>query len=271
MESIIQPAHLNTHLHAQYQEAEAFPHITLEHFINPEIAENALRAFPDITDAGWTHYMHYNEKKYGMRKREAIPPTLLEVIDALNGPETIAYLEKLTGIKGLLSDPTLEGGGIHQIATGGYLNIHTDFTTHPHHPRWRRRVNLLLYMNQDWHEDYGGYLEFWDKHMTHCFEKIAPQFNTAVIFNTDEDSFHGHPDPLNTPQGITRKSIALYYFTEEENPYTSSTNYQARPEDGIKSLLIYLDKKAIAAYSSIKRIFKINDDIADRILKYFKK
>ena len=77
-----------------------------------------------------------------------------------------------------------------------------------------RRVNLLLYLNKNWLDSYGGCLELWDKEMTKCVKKIKPEFNTMVIFNTNDFSNHGHPDPLNCPINLSRKSIATYYFSK---------------------------------------------------------
>jgi len=88
-----------------------------------------------------------------------------------------------------------------------------------------------------------------------------------VVFNTDEDSFHGLPEPLNCPEDITRKSLALYYFTEEANaPRKRATNYQPRPSDGLKSIWIWADKKAIALYNWLKGVLGINDDFISKML-----
>lgn len=249
-----------------YQQAEIFPHIVLDDFLDASELRDAVTVFPPLGPK-WIHYQHVNENKGGLNKRQFIPSQLLEIIDELNTPAFVAWLSELTGIPGLKPDPMLEGGGLHQILPGGFLNIHADFTVHPHHRHWRRRVNLLLYLNQNWHEEYGGHLEFWTKDMKRAFKRILPVFNRCVIFNTDADSYHGHPEPLTCPQGVTRKSIALYYFTEEQSaPLKTATNYRARPGDGIRALLIYLDKKLLAFYNMIKGVFGINDDFASRIL-----
>ncbi|MHB1424845.1 MAG: 2OG-Fe(II) oxygenase [Gemmataceae bacterium] len=151
---------------------------------------------------------------------------------------------------------------------GGFLNIHADFTAHPHHRLWRRRVNVLLYLNENWPEEYGGHLEFWTKDMQRCFEKILPLFNRCVIFNADKDSFHGHPHPLACPSETTRKSIALYYYSAEEAPPVKlATNYRAKPGDGIKALFIFLDKKILSAYNHLKGALGINDDAVSKILR----
>tara|TARA_R110002049_G_scaffold309292_2_gene520358 strand:+ start:19107 stop:19940 length:834 start_codon:yes stop_codon:yes gene_type:complete len=257
-----------------YQNAKPYPHIICDDFLEETAAENALAVFPKIQDEGWIHYVHVNEKKHGLNKLALIPEFICDgIIKELNSPQFIQYLENLTGITNLLPDSRIEGGGIHQSEHGGYLNIHADFTVHPHKKTWRRRVNVLLYLNKDWKGSYGGSLELWEKDMSKCAVKIEPIFNRIVIFNTEEDSYHGFPDPIQCPDNITRKSIALYYFTEEKvgSFKRRSTNYQARPNDGIKAIFIWFDKKMIAIYTSLKGALGINDDFISKVLNLFRK
>lgn len=252
-----------------YQNDQPFPHISLDGFLENAAATQAMQAFPEVKDEGWIHYVHVNEKKHGLNKMELLPPYIQEVIKVLNSKECVALISELTGIKNLVADETLEGGGLHQSQRNGFLNIHADFTVHPHKRHLRRRVNLLIYLNEAWEESYKGHLELWSRDMKACVQKISPVFNRCVIFNTDEDSYHGLPEPILCPEKMTRKSIALYYFTEEANPVKRSTNYRARPGDGAKSILIYLDKKLIALYSTLKGWLGINDDFASKVLNFF--
>ena len=253
-----------------YQQATPYPHIFLDDFLERQAAEQALSEFPAVKDAGWIHYVHVNEKKHGLNKMDLLPPAIRAVIGELNSPGFVAYLSQLTGIPGLLPDDMLEGGGLHQSKRNGFLNVHADFTVHPHKRNWRRRVNVLVYLNKDWKPEYNGDLELWDRQMKGCAQKIAPVFNRCVVFNTDQDSYHGLPEPIQCPEDMTRKSIALYYFTEEKiAPKLRSTNYQARPQDGAKAVLIYLDKKLVAAYTTIKRTFGIDDRFVSKVLNIF--
>jgi len=251
----------------RYQQNQPYPHIALENFLEPQAAERALASFPAVGDAGWIHYVHVNEKKHGLNKMDLLPAAIQDVIREMNSPRFVAYLSKLTGIPNLIPDDSLEGGGLHQSKRNGFLNVHADFTVHPHKRNWRRRVNLLIYLNHDWKPEYRGDLELWDRQMKGVVRKIAPIFNRCVIFNTDEDSYHGLPDPILCPEDMTRKSIALYYFTEEAvTPTLRATNYKARPEDGAKAILIWLDKKMVATYTSIKRTLGIDDAFISNIL-----
>ena len=168
----------------------------------------------------------------------------------------------------------LEGGGLHQSGPGGYLNVHTDFSMHHFHANWHRRVNLIVYLNPDWQESWGGAIELWEPKMARCGAKYPPLLNHALIFTTDEKSLHGFPDPLTCPEGQTRKSLALYYYTQEEGEKLTahSTDYFARPQDGVaKSAMIWLDKKAVDLYSRAKARFGFSDDFASKVLGWLSK
>jgi len=218
---------------------------------------------------GWINYKHYNEDKRGLNKIDLLPDTIRTTINELNSPAFLEWLSVITGIKNLQKDEGLEGGGIHQSTRGGFLNIHADFTVHPHHRNWQRRVNVLVYLNEDWKEDWGGKLELWDKKMKACEESVTPIFNRCVIFNTDADSYHGHPLPMTCPEGTYRRSIALYYYTIEENPVRRATYYQARPGDGSNKLLVKIDNALLSAYTALKGRLGANDKVVSKVLRFF--
>ena len=255
----------------KYGSGEPFPHIILDDFLPLDAARSAYEAFPSVADQGWIHYVHFNEKKHGLNKKDLLPAYIRDLIEELNSQRFLDWLSALTGIEELREDEMLEGGGLHQSLRGGFLNIHADFTVHPHKNNWRRRVNLLIYLNPTWKDEYRGFLELWSKDMKKCVHRIMPGFNKAVIFNTDADSFHGLPDPIKCPEDDSRKSLALYYFTEEEKPIKVSTNYQGRPQDGMKKALIFLDKKAVDVYTRMKGVLGINDDFISNLLNKFGK
>jgi hypothetical protein len=170
----------------RYRQAYPYPHIVLDDFLEEWAVEKALGEFPAVKDAGWIHYVHVNEKKHGLNKMDMLPPFIRELIQELNSHQFLQFMSKLTGIENLLPDDMLEGGGLHQSKRGGFLNVHADFTVHPHKRNWRRRVNLLIYLNKDWKPEYKGDLELWDRQMKGYQQKISPVFNRCVIFNTDE-------------------------------------------------------------------------------------
>ena len=152
-------------LSRRYSTPQPFPHIVLDNFLTPDVAQRATEEFPPVDPEVWINWVHVNERKYGNRELLTWGPTLQVVAQELQSPRFVRFLSGLTGIEDLLVDESMEGGGLHQSLPGGFLNIHADFTVHPHHRQWRRRINLLLYFNGDWSSEYGGELEFWSTDM----------------------------------------------------------------------------------------------------------
>jgi hypothetical protein len=255
-------------LAAQYQAASPYPHIVIDDFLEPEALEAAIAEFPPLEPGQWTNYLHVNERKFSNTDPSTWGPTLQRILEVLNSPRFVHFVSQLLGTDDLIADPSLEGGGLHQSTTGGFLNIHADFTVHPHYRTWQRRANLLLYLNEDWRPEYGGDLELWSPDMKECVEKVSPVANRALIFTTDPTSFHGHPVPMLCPEGTARKSLALYYFSVEEDPMVRSTEYRSRPGDGAHAILIFADTRLLRTYDWVKRHLGISDDFASKLLAY---
>jgi hypothetical protein len=254
-------------LREAYGSATPFPHIVLDGVLTDDTLAKVYRELDPVDFEGWTNYLHVNERKYSNTTPSTWGPTTQIVHDAFSTQRFLTFLSSLTGIERLKSDPILDGGGLHRSMRGGFLNVHADFTAHHKQQTWRRRVNLLLYLNPDWQPEWGGELELWDRDVTRCEARVAPLGNRVLLFTTDEDSYHGHPDPLNFPEGVPRQSMALYYFTEEEAPLTKSTNYRARPTDSAtRGMAIYLDKKLLSFYDVFKRRFKWSDQVVSKVL-----
>jgi len=193
--------------------AVPYPHVVMDDFLRPEIAARLAREFPQPEDLAWDHYAAPGlEVKLGSSREETFPPVHRETIHDLNTGLFVRFLERLTGIDHLLTDPHLLGGGLHLTRAGGLLGIHADFNWHEK-LQAHRRLNLLIYLTPDWKPEYGGELELWDTKASRMEQRIEPVFNRAVLFTTRSDTFHGHPDPWTAPADINRQSIAMYYYT----------------------------------------------------------
>ena len=254
-------------LKTEFATAHPYQHVVIDNFLPQNVFQQAMADFDVVSKEQWTGYLHVNERKFANSNPSTWGPTLQQIANELNSPEFVSLLEELTGIPNLLIDPTFEGGGLHQSLRGGFLNMHADFTVHPHQRQWKRRLNLLLYCNEDWLPEYGGGLELWDATMSHAEKVVQPLGNRVLIFATDATSFHGHPDPLQCPDGVARRSMALYYFTYEDKPNVRSTEYRARPNDGSKGILIYLDKMTLRIFDKAKRRLGISNSFANRVLR----
>lgn len=213
----------------EYSQAQPFPHTVIDNFLPPSLLNGVIDDFRNYNNWGWdnSNYSkdHQIKKFFSPWNNDgdtALPINTKLILNYFNSSDFISTLEKLTGIKGLISDPTLLGGGMHKIDSGGKLSIHADSRKHAVTGNYRR-INLLLYLNKGWNKEWGGSLQLWDKDMTTMVRDIQPLFNRVVIFNTGADTYHGHPHPLNTPNGMSRISLALYYYTKE-NPDIEETS-----------------------------------------------
>ena len=215
----------------QYRAAQPFPHIAIDDFLDPDILRTVIRDFPssenkDYFDRG------QERLKFQYQPHEVSSGLVRNLFAELNNQAFLGFLEELTGIKGLIPDPYFEGGGLHETKPGGHLGVHADFNVHER-LGLERRLNLLIYLNEDWGDEYGGQLELWNKDMSDCAVRVKPVFGRAVIFNTALDSFHGHPDPLSCPSDRSRRSIATYYYTAAEEGIAllpkRTTNFRPRP------------------------------------------
>jgi hypothetical protein len=252
---------------AEYQGAEPFPHIVLDDVLRRAAFEAAVADFPGIDDEFWKGYVHVNETKFSNTQTDTWAPSLQAVAQEFCSPAFVSYLEQLTGISHLIPDYSMDGGGLHMTKRGGHLNIHADFSTHHTHETWARRVNILLYLNEEWRDEWGGKLELWDKDMTSCQGTVTPAGNRMLVFTTTEDSFHGHPDGLTCPPDMARRSLAMYYFTEESAPVRKATNYQARPQETkVRKAAIAADRAVLDLYDRAKRRLGISDEAAHKVL-----
>ena len=221
-------------LHERYCNEVPFPHIVMDGLFSDEQLRGVLSEFPDPGQIDWNQFANREERKLASTAESQMGEATRLFLYQLNSSTFINFLESLTGIDGLIPDPHFWGGGLHQITRGGYLKIHADFNVHEK-LRLDRRLNLLLYLNQDWKEEYGGHLELWNRDMSRCEKRVLPIFNRCVVFNTTDYSYHGHPEPLACPESLTRKSLALYYYSNgrpsEETSDPHGTRFKKRPNE----------------------------------------
>jgi 2OG-Fe(II) oxygenase superfamily len=213
--------------------AAPFPHVVVDGLFPQQAVDDVLKEFPEPSArSDWIRFDRETAAKLAMPDDWTMGPSTRHLLNQFNSAAFVNFLEHLSGIVGLIPDPHYEGGGLHQIERGGYLKVHADFNRHDR-LLLDRRLNVLLYLNRNWDEGWGGQLELWDTTMTNCVQRISPIFNRMVVFATTDLSYHGLPDPLQCPPTVTRRSLALYYYTngrpEYERSRAHSSLYQRRP------------------------------------------
>lgn len=227
---------LGTDLTEAYKAADPFPHTVIDDFLPREVIDYCLAHFPEKLDADGMAFDRDQERYKQSFNPDFLEPKLRSLFYTFNSRPFVKVVENITGIKGLIPDPYFLGGGFHEIGRGGHLSVHADFN---HHKLMdlERRVNVLIYLNDDWRDEYGGQLELWNTDMTERRKSVLPLANRCVMFSTTGDSFHGNPNPISHPEGKTRKSIALYYYTAtwDEQKVEKTTQFKPRPGSGDKT------------------------------------
>ncbi len=242
-------------LKQRFREAKPFPWIMVDDFLTPGSVAALAEGFEAVMTRGHKDPDAAKKHTHVLRKRGMVRTAMMErphldLLDELASERFVSLVSEITGIAPLYADPELVGGGLHEIFPGGYLNIHTDFNFHPTSRR-HRRLNILIYLNENWRPEWKGSLELWPEDNSGCAVAIEPVAGRMVLFETSEISFHGHPAPLACPDGVTRKSIAAYYYSDwprrSWNNWIwkrSKTNYRLTPQQSAELATKIADLRA---------------------------
>lgn len=229
-------------LRQRFRSAQPFPFIVIENFLIPGAADEVAAAFPSFERAreqGFSFNFVNEQRKVQITDPSKFPDPVQRLQQAIASPEFLADLEFITGIPGLLADEKLEGGGMHLTGTGGRLDVHVDFNLLEQRKLFRR-LNILLYLNPTWRQEWGGQIELWDKDVRTCFLRTPPDLNRCLIFETSDISYHGVA-PVSAPAEVVRRSFAAYYYTREAPPNWNgtfhSTVFKARPNERLRKLV----------------------------------
>lgn len=202
---------------SHFKNNQPFDHCVVEDFFDAEVARSLEKEFLDYQNPSWFCYKNAIEDKKALNDWNLFPALTYKVFRELISPDFIKTISGEIGVP-LYADPGLHGGGWHIHATGGNLNPHYDYSIHPK-VGLQRKINIIIYLSADLREEYGGHLGFWSNNPTNSqpgdlIKVLQPKFNRAVIFDTTQNSWHGMCRPLVQPEGIYRKSIAVYYLTD---------------------------------------------------------
>ena len=214
-----------------FQSSKPYKHMVIENFLQEDFANTLYEHFPTM-DKLSKHYQGLNEKKSEGSNFNTFHPAYSELRAALNSAEVRKVLEEMTGVKDIYSTDDNLGAGIHQGTNGSYLDVHIDFNIH-YEKNINRRFNLLIFLNKNWKEEYGGKAEMWNEDVTECVQAYLPSFNRCVIFETNEISYHGY-SKITIPENESRKSFYCYYYTDIRDKAAKyhDTIFKARPEEG---------------------------------------
>ncbi len=246
-------------LKQQVDQAVPFPHFKIDNFLVPSFADEVEASFPTFDQAQemGKGFSAVNERnKIQITDSQKFTDPVRKLHEALAADEWLEMLSYVMDIPDLLADPQLIGGGIHVTGPRGHLDVHVDFN-YMKERDLHRRLNILVYMNRDWNEDWGGNIELWDEHVKKCHHSFSPVFNRCVVFATSEISYHG-VSAVKCPEDVARKSFAAYYYTEAApegwDGEKHSTLFKARPNEKLKGTLLMPGEKILRTIK--KRILR---------------
>jgi len=228
-----------------------FDHVVIDNFFVPEVAKALADEFPDFDSTVWHGYDNAIEIKKVCNNWNVFPPLTYSVVSALNSDEFLELLaQTILPSQRLYSDPGLNGGGWHSHRRGGKLDTHLDYSLHPK-LGLQRKVNLIVYLNPDWEESWGGSLGFWDSQSVDApgglVKSLWCKFNRAVLFDTTQNSWHGLPEPLTCPEDKYRQSLATYYLTDpppDVNSRGKALFAPTKSQEGDSEVLELIRKRA---------------------------
>lgn len=218
IEEYINPLNIKQYS-SSFSEAKPYRFIVVDNFLTPEFCHAVCQAYPSYKEAqkiGQQEFKKADEyRKIQITSADLFPGPVQTLAQELCSDNFCHILSEITGIEDLVADNKFRGAGMHLMQTGAWLSPHVDFNHIEE--RMYRRLNVILYLNEDWEEGWGGALEIWDPEMKTCMHVVPPIFNRAVIFNTVPGSFHGVL-PVTCESDRSRNTFASFYYTDTAPP-----------------------------------------------------
>ena len=222
---------------------EPFQHIVLNNLLPADLALAALNSFPPMEDSTWEHTRDEGievKSRTTWKSEFDIPKNIVDAVRIFNSAPVLRAIGDVFDMPKLMPDPYFSGGGLNVSEKGGHLDVHVDGNYHDA-SGMNRRVNLLLYLNPNWQEAWGGEFGIYSGDGNELVKTVAPLFNRCVIFDSHDKSYHGLPNPINFPAEDPRRSIILYYYTVAPRPTENIS--VSEPHSALWRSKGYVDKR----------------------------
>lgn len=226
-------------LSESYRSGLPYPHLILDELFPASTLKSLIAELPPLTSKKWFYESNERMSKYFFRSAVDLGDSAFQFISIVHSAGFLRFLSEITGVEALLPDPYLTGAGYQVYPSGGQFNVHADRNM-DFYCGLERRLVMLIYLNPDWKECFGGQLELWSTDGTHCEKVIEPMFNRTVIFEISDQNFHG-VRPI-VERDVFRSSLILYFHT---------ANSHLVPHESIFTPTQHRSKKSV-----IKRIGK---------------
>nr|QFG74443.1 MAG: GDP-mannose 4,6 dehydratase [Megaviridae environmental sample] len=238
----------------KYIGALPFEHIRIDNFLKDEYAEEIFKNFPTDFE-NWHKYYNPIEVKYANDNINSFDNSIKDLFYLLSTDNLINVFSEITGITDLEYDPYLHGAGLHAHPRYGRLNMHLDYEKHILLQNKQRRLNIILFLTKDWKEEWNGDNQLWDKDMKECVVKTYPKFNSAILFKTDEITWHGLPEKIMCPEGVFRKSLAYYYISPLINK--ENKNKIGNDGSGYRTKATFVKRPIDPEYPELEKLYEI--------------
>jgi hypothetical protein len=214
-------------LRRKFLTAEPFPHIVLDDLFSPDLLQLVWDSYAEVAPRVMKARRSERETTFRSRIDTEMPAPVQTYFDAVNSGRFVKFLAELTGVAGLVTDPFLQRGGLHESRDGGKFNLHVDFNKHPV-THLDNRLVLITYLNRDWREEFGGVLELWAGPQGGCAAKVIPEFGRSIIMLHSETSWHVHPTAIVTPDNRPGRSLASYYYSNGRDDRATEARFKTQ-------------------------------------------
>jgi len=232
--------------------------VVIDNFLNDNIVNKIADTFPDdYTNKNWFYYENPLEVKYLNSSVNTYPETLKNLYYVLSTDYMVNIFSKITGINDLEYDATLYGSSIQSMPKYGRLNLHLDYEKHPTLKHKERRLNIIFYLNKKWEDEWNGDTELWNTDVTKCVMSQKIKYNSAIIFETNNTSWHGVPKKIMCPDNMSRKTIAYYYISPLTEKSTNCKNKYGADESGYRNKASFITRPQDSFTEKLDKLYKI--------------
>lgn len=233
--------------------------VIIKNFLNKDLIEKVNNEFPNDfkNNKNWFFYDNPLEVKYLNSNIKELPENIQKVFYALSTNQITNLFSKITDIKDLEYDSTLYGSSIHAMPRYGRLNLHLDYEKHPKLLNKERRLNIILYLNKEWKPEWNGDTELWNTNVDKCVVSQKIEFNSAIIFETNNISWHGVPEKILCPEGYFRKTLAYYYISPLTNKSKNLKNKYGANEEGFRIKAAFIKRPKDEYNEKLNELYKI--------------
>ena len=246
---------------AQFASAQPFPHLVFDGLFSEDLLTEVYNEFDHVEKQSWRVIENPLQLTLRSDPSTRFGPATQTYFDISSSAWFVNLLSEATAIRGILFDPMMKGGGMHESRAGGKFGLHLDFSKHPV-TQLDNRLVLITYLNKDWKEEYGGSLELWDVANNKCAASVLPVFGRTIIFAQTDKSLHGHPGGLKPPPGITRRSVAAYYYSNGRDDDGAAASFHSHfaaqhAPSGLKTAVRSVTPPILYSMAgSLKKIFR---------------